>query len=226
MLVAGGARNLRKPAKSVVYVQGHCADAIYYIVEGSCETTVLSPQGKEGTIALHTNGDFVGEACLTRQPYRLDCATAVTACTLLVLEPEQMRAVLGKKRRAAGYFTNFLLRRRLEVQADLVDHLFNSSEKRLARLLLLLAKFGDEKGLQPIENVTQDMLAQRVGTTRARVSSFMNKFRRLGLIDYNGSITVYPALLDVVLHTSHGGPDDERAPSLAELRDPASVAAP
>jgi CRP/FNR family cyclic AMP-dependent transcriptional regulator len=199
-LVAGGARTLRKSAKSVVFVQGQRSDSIYYIVQGRVTTTVLSQQGKEGTIALYTKGDFVGEASLTKQPLYLDSATAVTDCELLVLTNDQMRNVLRTKEPAALYFTNFLLQRTLDVQADLVDHLFNSSEKRLARVLLLLANFGHEGRLELITNVTHDMLAQRVGTTRARVSFFMNKFRRLGLIEYNGTIKVHSGLLNVVLH--------------------------
>jgi CRP-like cAMP-binding protein len=119
----------------------------------------------------------------------------------------QMRALLHKKRAASLYFTNFLLQRTLDVQADLVDHLFNSSEKRLARVLLLLANFGHEGRLEPITNVTHDMLAQRVGTTRARVSFFMNKFRRLGLTDYNGTIKVHSGLLNVVLYDSRLAPE-------------------
>ena len=201
-LVASGAHTLVKRAKSVVFDQGHPADSIFYIVRGRVETTVVSRQGKEGTIALYKKGDFVGEAALTALPLYLDSAATITECELLMLSAEQMRAVLHKKRSAALYFTNFLLQRTLDVQADLVDHLFNSSEKRLARVLLLLANFGHEGRLGPITNVTHDMLAQRVGTTRARVSHFMNKFRRLGLVEYNGTINVHSGLLNIVLHDS------------------------
>jgi CRP-like cAMP-binding protein len=200
MLKAGGARSLRVHGKSVVFEQGQRADSIYYIASGRIETTVISLQGKVGTIALYSKGDFVGETSLTEQPLYLDTATAVTDAELLVLTSDQMHGVLNQERRVAAYFTNFLLERTLDVQADLVDHLFNSSEKRLARVLLLLANFGRSGRLEPITNVTHDMLAQRVGTTRARVSYFMNKFRRLGLIDYNGSIKVHSGLLNVVLY--------------------------
>lgn len=201
-LVEGGALTLVKRAKSTVFEQGQPANSIFYIVRGRVQTTVVSPQGKEGTIALYTRGDFVGEASLTALPLYRDSAATITECELLMLSAEQMRAVLQKKRRAALYFTSFLLQRTLNVQADLVDHLFNSSEKRLARVLLLLANFGHEGRLEPIANVTHDMLAQRVGTTRARVSHFMNKFRRLGLVEYNGTIKVHSGLLNVVLHDS------------------------
>lgn len=206
-LIAGGARSLIKRAKAAVFVQGQPADSIYFVVRGRVETTVVSRQGKEGAIALCTKGDFVGEACLTPLPLYLDSASAVTDCELLVLSSAQMRAVLHKKRGAAVYFTNFLLQRTLDVQADLIDHLFNSSEKRLARVLLLLANFGREGRLEPITHVTHDMLAQRVGTTRARVSFFMNKFRRLGLIEYIGTIKVHSGLLNVVLHDSRLVPE-------------------
>jgi CRP/FNR family transcriptional regulator, cyclic AMP receptor protein len=206
-LIAGGARSVIKRAKAVVFVQGEPADSIYFIVRGRVETTVVSRQGKEGAIALCTKGDFVGEASLTPLPLYLDSASAVTDCELLVMSSAQMRALLHKKRAASLYFTNFLLQRTLDVQADLVDHLFNSSEKRLARVLLLLANFGHEGRLEPITNVTHDMLAQRVGTTRARVSFFMNKFRRLGLIDYNGTIKVHSGLLNVVLYDSRLVPE-------------------
>lgn len=206
-LVAGGARAIIKRAKSVVFVQGERADSIFFIVRGRVETTVVSRQGKEGAIALCKKGDFVGETSLTQLPLYLDSATAVTDCDLLVLSSAQMREILHKKRAAATYFTNFLLQRTLDVQADLIDHLFNSSEKRLARVLLLLANFGHEGRLEPITHVTHDMLAQRVGTTRARVSFFMNKFRRLGLIEYNGRIKVHSGLLNVVLHDSRLTPE-------------------
>lgn len=202
ILVTAGARHVHKRAKAVLFSQGDRSDAIYYIVHGRVERTVISEQGKEGTIAICAKGDFVGEASLTQQPVYLDCAVAVSDCDLLALHSHEMRAVLAKNGRASTYFTNFLLQRTLDVQADLIDHLFNSSEKRLARVLLLLANFGHEGRLEPITNVTHEMLAQRVGTTRARISFFMNKFRRLGLIEYNGEIRVHSGLLNVVLHNS------------------------
>jgi CRP/FNR family cyclic AMP-dependent transcriptional regulator len=191
---------MRKRPKAILFAQGERSEFIYYIVQGRVESSVLSPHGKEGTIAVLNKGDFVGEASLTRQPLYLDTAAAVTECDLLVLDSEQMRLVYEENERVAAYFTSFLLQRTLDVQADLIDHLFNSSEKRLARVLLLLANFGHEGRLEPITNVTHDMLAQRVGTTRARISYFMNKFRRLGLIEYNGEIRVHSGLLNVVLH--------------------------
>jgi CRP-like cAMP-binding protein len=200
LLLAAGAQRIRKRPKSLLFAQGERSDTIYFIISGRVESSVVSPQGKEGTIALFAKGDFVGEASLTQQPVYLDSATAVTECDLLVLDSEHMRGLHQRSARVAVYFTDFLLKRTLDVQADLIDHLFNSSEKRLARVLLLLANFGKEGRLEPITNVTHDMLAQRVGTTRSRISYFMNKFRRLGLIEYNGEIRVHSGLLNVVLH--------------------------
>lgn len=213
-LVASGARSLKKTEKAVLFNQGERADAIYYIVRGKITSSVISRQGKEGTIALFAAGDFVGEACLTSQPLYLDSATAATDCDLLTLSSAEMRVVLRNHRSAAEYFTNFLLQRTLDVQAELIDHLFNSTEKRLARVLLLLANFGEEGKLQPIASVTQELLAQRVGTTRGRISYFMNKFRRLGLIDYNGTIKVHSGLLNVVLQDTRLKQEGSDSPSL------------
>lgn len=206
-LIAGGAKRLHKAAKSPVFAQGVLSDSIFYIVKGKVETSVVSKQGKEGTIAQYKAGDFVGEASLTQQSLYLESATAINDCELLSLNKDQMREVLRKEPRAGIYFTNFLLQRTLDVQADLVDHLFNSSEKRLARVLMLLANFDHDGRLEPINHVTHEMLAQRVGTTRARITHFMNKFRRLGLIEYNGAIKVHSGLLNVVLNDSRLKPD-------------------
>ena len=200
ILLAGGARRMRMRPGAIIFAQGEHSEFVYFIVQGRVQSSVTSPQGKEGTIAEFKKGDFVGEASLTAQPLYLDTATAINDCEILALGSEAMRVIHQDNERFAAYFTGFLLQRTLDVQADLIDHLFNSSEKRLARVLLLLANFGHEGRLEPITNVTHDMLAQRVGTTRARISYFMNKFRRLGLIDYNGEINVHSGLLNVVLH--------------------------
>jgi len=202
ILEAAGAQRRGYRAKTNLFSQGSASDTIYYITSGKVQITVVSKQGKEGTIALLSKGDFVGEGCLTLQPLYLDSAVTTEDCEILTLAAKKMRTELHHNTVLAEYFTNFLLKRTLDVQADLVDHLFNSSEKRLARILLLLANFGHTGKLEPIPNVTQELLAQRVGTTRARISFFMNKFRRLGLIEYNGKIKVHSGLLNVVLNDS------------------------
>jgi len=153
-------------------------------------------------IGLIPEGGFVGEACLTEQQFYLDTATAFSDCIVLGISAKRMNALLKKNPHLSAYFTHYLLRHSLDVQADLVDHLFNSSEKRLARILLQLANFGASGKLQEIPHMTQELLAERVGTTRARISFFMNKFRRLGLIEYNGAIKVHSGLLNVILHDS------------------------
>jgi len=202
ILRTAGAKQLNPRSKTMLYRQGEAANAIYFINSGKVQISVVSQQGREGTIALLSVGDFVGEASLTRLPFYLESAIAFTACEALTIDREVMLAWLRTSAPLSEYFTKFLLHRSIEVQADLVDHLFNSSEKRLARVLLLLANFGRNGKLEPIADVTQAMLAERVGTTRARISFFMNKFRRLGLIEYNGKIKVHSGLLNVVLHDS------------------------
>lgn len=202
ILIAGGAKEVFRSRNEFLFRQSDPAVVIYYILSGTVESTVVSKQGKEGTIAQYGRGDFVGEASLSPQPVHLDSAVAKSDCALLYFGTDGMRAVLKANESVAAYFTKFLLQRTLDVQADLIDHLFNSSEKRLARILLLLANFGENGQMHPIANVTHEMLAQRVGTTRARISFFMNKFRRLGLISYNGEIHANGGLMSVVLHDS------------------------
>jgi CRP/FNR family transcriptional regulator, cyclic AMP receptor protein len=199
-VAAYGGKPITYGAKTPLYRQGEPVGPVYYIVGGNVQVTVVSKQGREGALATLAAGDFVGEATLTRNPLYLDSAVALTDCELLSIGTDRFRHSLTKSDALATYFTNFLLKRTLDVQAELIDHLFNSTEKRLARVLLLLANFGQEGRLEPIANVTQELLAQRVGTTRARISFFMNKFRRLGLIEYNGAIKVHSGLLSIVIN--------------------------
>jgi CRP/FNR family cyclic AMP-dependent transcriptional regulator len=185
----------------VVYAQGDRADAVFYIQKGRIKITVLSEQGKEAVVALHGPGDFFGEGCLIGQPLRLATAKALTNCVVMRLDKAAMLRSLNENRKLADVFTTHLLLRNSRIEEDLVDQLFNSSEKRLARVLLLLAKFGKEGKTEPIEtNITQETLAEMIGTTRSRVSYFMNKFRQLGFIEYNGTIEVHSSLVSILLH--------------------------
>ncbi len=188
-------------AQDVVFRQGDAADAVFYIETGKVEITIVSNQGKEGVIALLGPGDFLGEGCLSGQPHRLASAVAMTALSLVRIEKQAMIRRLHEDKDFSEKFMAFLMTRNIQIEADLVDQLFNSSEKRLARVLLLLANFDGEGQLRPIvPRVSQDMLAARVGTTRSRVNQFMNKFRKLGLIEYNGYIKVHAGLLNVIVH--------------------------
>ena len=197
-----GAKRLNLPAKSKLFAQGQATDRIFYVIQGKVHVTVVSKQGRGGLIGLIPDGGFVGESCLTQQPIYLDTATAFTDCIVLKIAAKRMQALLKKSPELSAYFTKYILQHSIDLQAEIVDHLFNSSEKRLARILLLLANFGASGKLQDIQNMTQELLAERVGTTRARISFFMNRFRRLGLIEYNGVIKVNSGLLNVILHDS------------------------
>ena len=184
-----------------VFSQGHSADAVFYIQKGKVKITVTSEQGKEAVVAVLGPDEFCGEGCLTGQPLRLATATAMTDCEIMRLEKATMIRVLHEEPAFSEMFVSHLLARTVRVEADLVDQLFNSSEKRLARALLLLANFGKDGRPEPIiAKVSQETLAEMIGTTRSRVSYFMNKFRKLGLIDYNGRIEIHSSLLNVVLH--------------------------
>ncbi|WP_421695921.1 Crp/Fnr family transcriptional regulator [Aestuariivirga sp.] len=184
-----------------VFSQGEAANAVHFIRSGEVKVTVVSEQGKEAVVAFLGIGDFFGEACLAGQEQRLATITTLTACAILRLEKAAMLRALREKPDFADRFIHYLLTRTLRVEADLVDQLFNSSEKRLARLLLLLANFGGDGAPRPmLAKISQETLADMIGTTRSRVSFFMNKFRNLGYIDYNSSITVHSSLLNVVLH--------------------------
>jgi CRP-like cAMP-binding protein len=174
---------------------------VFYIQKGKVKITVVSEQGKEAVVAVMGLDEFCGEGCLNGQPVRLATATAMTECEIMRLEKASMLRVLHEEPAFSEMFVSHLLARTIRVEADLVDQLFNSSEKRLARALLLLANFGKDGRPEPIiANVSQETLAEMIGTTRSRVSFFMNKFRKLGLIDYNGRIEIHTSLLNVVLH--------------------------
>ena len=184
-----------------VFSQGEPADAVFFIQKGKVKAYVVSEQGKEAVVALHGSGDFFGEGCLTGQPLRLATVSAITESVVMRLDKAAMARLLRDEPKFSEMFISFLLARNARVEEDLVDQLFNSSEKRLARLLLLLANFGKEgKPEAVIAKISQETLAEMVGTTRSRVSTFMNKFRKLGFIQYNGDLQVHNSLLNVVLH--------------------------
>jgi CRP/FNR family transcriptional regulator, cyclic AMP receptor protein len=184
-----------------VYSQGAPADSVFYIQTGKVKITVLSEQGKEAVVSILGKDDFFGEGCLAGQARRLATVTAMTECVIARMEKTDITRTIHQEPAFAELFIAHLLARNSRVEADLVDQLFNSSEKRLARVLLLLANFGKETMPEPvIAEISQETLAEMIGTTRSRVSFFMNKFRQLGLIDYNGQIEVHPSLLNVVLH--------------------------
>ena len=190
------------PATSVIFAQGDPADAVFYVQQGRAKLTVVSKQGKEATVALLAEGDFLGEECIASdQPVRTTSALAITACSVLRIERKVLLDVLHKQHAFSDMLVAFLVVRNSQIQADLVDQLFNSAEKRLARALLLLTRFGKEDRLEPVlPKISHEALAEIVGTTRARVTFFMNRFRKLGFIDYNGGLEVRSTLLDVVLH--------------------------
>jgi CRP/FNR family transcriptional regulator, cyclic AMP receptor protein len=188
--------------KQAFFSQGGTADSIFYLQSGRAKLTVFSEQGKEATISLFTVGDFIGEESLASiGGLRLATVTAISACKALKIDRDEMVRVMHEEHTFSDLFLKFLLARSMRTQADLVDQLFNSSEKRLARILLLLAEFG--KPGEPeslIPDITQEALAEMIGTTRSRVSYFMNRFRKLGFIEYNGRIRVHKSLLNVILH--------------------------
>jgi CRP-like cAMP-binding protein len=185
----------------IVFAQGSPADSVFYIQKGKAKKTVVSDQGKEAVVALLATGDFFGEGCLAGEMLRLATVSAMTECVIVRLAKENIIRVIHEEPAFAELFISHLLHRNRRVEEDLVDQLFNSSEKRLARTLLLLANFGREGEPEPIlAKISQETLAEMIGTTRSRVSGFMNKFRKLGLIDYNGHIEVHRSLLNVVLH--------------------------
>jgi CRP-like cAMP-binding protein len=194
-------RVLRFGRGAVVFAQGAPAHSVFYIQDGGVKLSVLSPSGKEAVVGMLGAGDFFGEGCLAGQPMRMGTATAVTATTTLRIQKPEMLRTLHEREAFAARFLSHMLVRNIRIEEDLVDQLFNSSEKRLARTLLLLARFGREGGSQRvIPKLSQETLAEIVGTTRSRVNFFMNKFRRLGFIEYNGELKVHTSLLSVVLH--------------------------
>ncbi len=199
--VGAGRTNLKMPAGSPIYAQGDNADAIYFVQDGKVKVTVTNTTGKEAVLAIHDPGDFFGEGCLNGQKQRMASVTALTDSSIMRIEKSAMVAALHQEPKFSEMFIAHLLHRNSRVEEDLVDQLFNSSEKRLARTLLLLANFGKEGKPEPlIANISQETLAEMIGTTRSRVSFFMNKFRRMGFIDYNGHIEVHSSLLNVVLN--------------------------
>ena len=185
----------------VVFAQGDPADSVFYIREGRIKIAVVSDQGKEAVVAFLKAGDFIGEGCLTGRPRRISTARALQDSVISRVDKATMARILREQPNFSERFTAHLLARMIRVEEDLVDQLFNSSEKRLARALLLLANFGKDGKQEPvIAKVSQETLADMIGTTRSRVSHFMNKFRQLGYVDYNGDLEVHSSLLDAVLH--------------------------
>jgi CRP-like cAMP-binding protein len=197
-----GRRIVQLKAKDAFFSQGDAADCVFYLQSGRAKLMVVSSEGKEATIALLTAGEFVGEESLAGTPgLRMATATAITECSALKIERTEMIRAMHDEHTFSDLFLKFLLERSMRTQADLVDQLFNSSEKRLARILLLMAEFG--KPGEPeclIPKISQETLAEMIGTTRSRVSFFMNRFRKMGFVDYNGGIHVHKSLLNVILH--------------------------
>jgi CRP-like cAMP-binding protein len=201
--INGGRKIVAFAKKQTIFAQGDPSDTVFYIQKGKVKLTVVSKIGKEATIGILNEGDFFGEGCLTGQPLRLCSATAMTDCTVMRIDKKSMVEVLHREPAFSDTFVAYLLTRNIRYEEDLVDQLFNSSEKRLARILLLLAHFGkDGKPEIVIPKMSQESLAEMVGTTRSRVSFFMNRFRKLGFIDYHAGdeLQVHSSLLHIVLH--------------------------
>jgi CRP/FNR family transcriptional regulator, cyclic AMP receptor protein len=199
--VGAGKTIVKHEKNDIIFSQGDAGNAVFYVQDGKVKLTVVSQQGKEAVVAILDSASFFGEACLAGETFRMATATALEEATILRIEKQAMIDVLHKERAFSELFMGYVLSRNIRIQEDLVDQLFNSSEKRLARILLLLAHFGKDK--QPetaIAKVSQETLAEMVGTTRSRVSFFLNKFRKLGFIEYNGGLRVHGSLLNVVLH--------------------------
>jgi len=185
----------------MIFAQGDSSDSVFYIHRGKVKLTVVAASGKEATIGIRKEGDFFGEGCLAAQPLRMCTATAMTDCKVMRIDKKSTMEVIHRQHSFSEMFVAYLLTRNIRYEEDLVDQLFNSSEKRLARILLLLANFGkDRKSEVAIPKISQETLAQMVGTTRSRVNFFMNRFRKLGFVRYNGELEVHPSLLNVVLH--------------------------
>jgi CRP/FNR family cyclic AMP-dependent transcriptional regulator len=200
--IGEGRRVMAFPKKQAIFTQGDKTDAIFYIREGKIRLSVVSNAGKEATLGILSEGQFFGEGGLAGQPWRMGSATAMTECELMRIDKKTMLRTLRQEHSLSDMFTTFLLGRNVRYEEDLVDQLFNSSEKRLARILLLMARFGKEDAPKTaIPKISQETLAEMVGTTRSRVSFFMNKFRKLGFVDYGGTgMQVHSPLLNVVLH--------------------------
>src|ERR1700723_963358 len=199
--IGEGRKGMSFPKKQTIFAQGDVADEVFYIQEGKVRLTVVSKVGKEATLGILSQGDFFGEGGLAGQHLRMGSASAMTECELLRIDKKAMMLALHREHTFSDLFVAYLLARNIRYEEDLVDQLFNSSEKRLARLLLLLAHFGKEGTPETvIPKISQEALAEMVGTTRSRVSFFMNRFRKLGFIQYNGELQVHSSLLNVVLH--------------------------
>ena len=199
--VGEGRSSMTCQATQAIFRQGDPADAVFYIDRGKVRLTVVSEQGKEGVIAMLRAGDFFGEGCLAGQPLHMASAVATAETEIIRVEKDAMVRMLHEQPSFSEMFMAFILSRNVQIEEELVDQLFNSSEKRLARLLLHLSNFGKEGKLEPvIPKISQEILAARVGTTRSRINFFMNKFRKLGLIEYNGELKVHSALLNIVVH--------------------------
>jgi len=187
--------------KQTIFAQGDATDAVFYIQKGKIKLTVVSRNGKDATIGISGDGDFFGEGCLAGQPLRMGSASAITNCDILRIDKKAMMLALHREHKLSDMFVAYLLARNIRYEEDLVDQLFNSSEKRLARILLLLAHFGKEGVPHTvIPEISQTTLAEMVGTTRSRVNFFLNRFRNLGFIHYNGGLRVHSSLLSVILH--------------------------
>jgi CRP-like cAMP-binding protein len=187
--------------RETIFRQGDRADAVFYIEKGRVQITVVSDQGKEGVIAMLGPGEFFGEGCLAGQELHMASATAVKEAIVVSIDKATMIRVLHEQPALSEMFMAFLLSRNIQIEADLADQLFNSSERRLARVLLLLANFGKEGKMETVvPKISQEILAAKVGTTRSRINFFMNKFRKLGLIEYNGELKVHSALLNIIVH--------------------------
>jgi CRP/FNR family cyclic AMP-dependent transcriptional regulator len=212
--VGAGKTILEFRTSQSIFAQGDAADAVFYIQKGRVKLSVLSEQGKEAVVAILEPGQFFGEGCLNGQRLRIATTTAMEQCVITAITRDAMIALLHDELNFSELFMAYLLTRNSRIEEDLIDQLFNSSEKRLARLLLLLANFGKQGSPQPINpNINQETLAEMIGTTRSRVSFFMNKFRKLGFISYNGKIEVHNSLLSAVLHDK---PEIKRDKSTSE----------
>lgn len=199
--VGNGKTILKSRKNDVLFSQGDAADAVFYIQEGKVKLTVVSIKGKEAVVAILERTAFFGEGCLAGQPVRMAAATALDPSTIVRIDKSAMLRLLHDEPTFSELFMAYLLSRNIRIEADLVDQLFNSSEKRLARVLLLLAHFGKEsKPETVIAKISQETLAEMVGTTRSRISFFMNRFRKLGFIEYNGGLHVHSSLLNIILH--------------------------
>ena len=199
---AGKARSIAKFKKGqVIFSQDDPCDDVLYIQSGNAKLSIVNPQGKEAVLAIVGPGDFLGEGCIIGNPVRMATATAIAPLSAMSIQKKEMMRVLHDEQEFSGKFINYMLERNLKIEADLVDQLFNSSEKRLARALLILARYGKEGAPERmLAKISQETLAELVGTTRSRVNFFMNKFRKLGFIHYNGGLQVHSSLLNVVLH--------------------------